>query len=431
MSSILQEGIYWDEKTRPGKFFCLLFLIANRNSTAMTIGQHFSGLWDMYSDLKKGIVRDLPGHNIPDSPDVPGHANLKVLVGYGQNIFDEKEKIEGIKKKIPTDLKNHSLGKPDSVGGGKILKAGGLSYSSDIFRNYATEDIAIQFIADTQLAVNRCVLETWKFLYDENKKKGKSPISLGHFFSGFQREDGRSMLDFHDGLSNMVAGKQRYKAIYIKNQPLEEDKWTENGTYLAFFRIAVDLGIWREISRSKQETIIGRDKLSGCPIVNIDPNGNPISKSGCPVEGTTEVIQDGNERFHDIDFFEFDNPELTQSHIKRANFLRSNDTAQESSVRIYRQGYEFLEQINEQPRFRWGLNFISFQDTPSRLFRMLETPGWLGNTNFGGNPNSPGEGVTEPPLPGMERLISVRAAGIYLVPPLSETEKFPGSVLFF
>ena len=76
------------------------------------------------------------------------------------------------------------------------------------------------------------------------------------------------------------------------------------------------------------------------------------------------------------------------------------------------------------------MNFVSFQDIPERLFRMLTQPGWLGNTNFGGNPNSPEEGVPEPPGPGMDKLLNVRAAGIYIVPPLSSTEKFPGYSLF-
>ena len=422
MSSILQEGIYYSEGSKPGKFFCILFLRADPSLNANTIGEYFSKLWNMYLDLKKGIIKDLPGHEIP-------HGNLTVLVGYGQNLFN----INGIKKNIPHDLasERYKIEKPGILGGGRVIIGAGLNYSSNIIKNVATEDIAIQFIADTQLAINRCILETWKFLHDNvNTETGKSPISLGHFFSGFQRDDFRSMLDFHDGVSNMKSGNPRKKAIVIESTSVDQEKWTENSTYLAFFRITVDLCIWRKIPRSKQEIIIGRDKLSGCPIVNIDPNGNPILKSGCPVEGTKDITEPGNERFHDFGNVDIKHSELRRSHIMRANRNRTEDTGSRNSSRVLRQGYEFLEQINEEPGFRWGLNFVSFQDTPERLFRMLTQPGWLGNTNFGGNPNSPEDGVLEPPVPGMDRLLYVQAAGIYLVPPLSSTEKFPGSSLF-
>jgi deferrochelatase/peroxidase EfeB len=430
MSSTLQEGIYYSKGSKPGKFFSILFLRANSSKNATKIGEYISKLWDMYSDLKKGIIKDLPGHQMPDG-------NLSILMGYGQNIF----KIEGIKKNIPHDLVNdlYTIQKPGILGGGGVVSGtAGLKYSSDIFQNVATEDIAIQFIAETQLAVNRCILETWKFLNENgNTETGKAALYLGHSFSGFQRDDGRSMLDFHDGISNMKTPdnpgeyEPRKKVIEIESTPVDADKWTENGTYLAFFRIAVDLGVWRKIPRSKQEIIIGRDKLSGCPIVNIDPNGNPILMSGCPVEGTKDIMDDKNKAFRDFKEGDIKHAELRRSHIMRANRNRDDDPAFPNSSRVFRQGYEFLEQINEEPGFRWGLNFVSFQDTPARLFRMLTQPGWLGNTNFGGNPNSPEDGVSGRPLPGMERLLSVRAAGIYLVPPLSETEKFPGSVLFF
>lgn len=420
-SQHLQEGIYYSKGAKPGKFFCLLFLRADPSSDSVTVGGYLSRLWNMYSDLKKGKITDLPGYTIPDG-------NLTVLIGYGKNFFG----IDGIKRTIPSELRNFgTFRSPAPLGGGPLLLGSGLDYSSDIIKNPATEDIAIQFIADTQLAINRCILETWKFFHDNvNTGINTSPLTMGHFFSGFQRDDFRSMLDFHDGLSNMESGNQRFQALAIKPTNLEEDQWTQNGTYLVFLRIVVDLSIWRKISRSKQEIIIGRDKLSGCPIVDIDPNGNPIIVDGCPAQGTKEVTEPQNERYHDIDSGAIIHNDLKRSHIMRANHNRDEDPGSRNSLRVYRQGYEFVEQISEEPGFRWGLNFVSFQDTPERLIRMLTTPNWLGNTNFGGSSKAPHPPGTDPPLPGMDRLLSVRAAGIYLIPPMSSTEVLPGSSLF-
>jgi len=77
-----------------------------------------------------------------------------------------------------------------------------------------------------------------------------------------------------------------------------------------------------------------------------------------------------------------------------------------NSLRIFPQGYEFLEPLDQAPGFRTGLNFASFQDTPERLFRMLTQSTWLGGTNFGSYEND------KNPLPGMDWFLSVRAAAI-------------------
>jgi deferrochelatase/peroxidase EfeB len=113
---------------------------------------------------------------------------------------------------------------------------------------------------------------------------------------------------------------------------------------------------------------------------------------------------------------------LNVSHTHRANQNKAEDVGSRNSLRVFRQGYEFLEAIDSTPGFRAGLNFVSFQDTPERLLRMLTQPTWLGGVNFGGGDNEQ--------LPGMERLITVRAGGVFLVPPVVEGEAFPGAKIF-
>ena len=72
----------------------------------------------------------------------------------------------------------------------------------------------------------------------------------------------------------------------------------------------------------------------------------------------------------------------------------------------------------ERTGFRAGLNFVSFQDTPARVLRMLTAGGWLGGANFGGD---------EQRLPELANLLSVYGAGIYFVPPVVPDEPFPGA----
>ncbi|KAB8330134.1 Dyp-type peroxidase [Scytonema tolypothrichoides VB-61278] len=405
MAGKLQEGIYHAPGIRPGKFFNILFLRASQGVSARQVGEAFGTLWQMYQDLKNGNVRDLPGHPVPAG-------DLTVLVGYGANVF----KLPDIRRPLPDSLKDFGLFRsPLPTGGGSLLIGSGLVYANDVKTNLATEEIAVQFIAETQLAANRAVVETWKVLQEMiDPATGAAPLLLTSFYSGFQRDDGRSWIDFHDGISNMKSS-EREGAIAIKSS---EEQWTEGGTYLAFIRLAIDLTVWQKLNLQQQELLVGRDKLTGCAITSRDSEGKPVVTTGCPVTGTREVSDPnpGNDAFHEPP--NVNDTIVKQSHVQRANqhLKPANDR---NSLRIFRQGYEFLEPLETVPGFRAGLNFVSFQDTPQRLFRILKQSTWLGNTNFGGDPANQ--------LPGMKQFLTVRAGGIFLVPPIVEGELFPGS----
>lgn len=406
MAGKLQEGIYFDPKSSPGKFFCILFLRAERGLTAPQIGESFRRLWEVYQGLKQGTVRDLPGHPVPSG-------ELTVLVAYGPNVF----KLADAGRSVPFDLRDSTLFRsPSPTGGGPLLMGSGLRYADDVGVNAATEDIAVQFIAQTQLAVNRAVVETWKLLYDmADPATVAAPLLLTGFYSGFQRDDRRSWIDFHDGISN-IRSTDRHGAIAIKPSPVPEQQWTEEGTYLAFIRVAVDLSVWRKLSLQQQETMVGRDKLSGCPLVAM--NDKSVIQ-GCPFAVTAEITDPGNQAF-----FEPPNtadPIVSKSHVQRANH-HVGPVDDPGSLRVFRQGYEFLQPLGTAPGFRAGLNFVSFQDTPQRLLRMLVQEGWLGRVNFGGDP--------EDQQPGMARFLTVRAAGIFLAPPVVDGESFPGASIF-
>jgi len=402
----LQEGIYHAPGQRPDAFFAMLFLRAAPESTAGQIGQTFGQLWQTYQDLKAGKVRELPGHPVP-----PGR--LTVLVGYGPKAFQ----LAGAQRPLPTDLgPQNRFRSPLPTGGGPLLLGSGLRYGEDVRTNLATEEIAVQLIADTQLAVHRAVVETWRTLSAlADPETSSARLLLTSFYSGFQRDDKRSWIGFHDGVSNMES-TERYGAIAIKPSGTEEDSWTEDGTYLAFVRLAIDLPSWDNLSREQQELLVGRDRLTGCALTTVDADGRPVVQAGCPVTGSSEVTDEGNAAFGEPPAV--DDPLVKQSHVQRANHHELPINSR-NSLRVFRQGYEFLEPLGQAPGFRAGLNFVSFQDTPERLRRMLTQDTWLGQTNFGGDPDHP--------VRGMDHLLVVRAAGIYLVPPAVEGEPFPGA----
>lgn len=407
MAPRLQEGIYHAPGVRPGAAYGILFLQATGGATAERVGGAVRDLWAVYQGLKQGDVPDLPGQTVPSG-------NLTCLLGYGVNAFE----LPGARRQVPDELQQFGrFRSPLTSGGGPLLLGSGQVYADDVRKNPATEILAVQFIADTQFAVNRAVIETWKLLQDQSLSQEGGVLSVAGFFQGFQRDDHRSWIDFHDGTSNLPSD-QREGVIPVKEVSAGNDQWTVGGTYMVYLRTPVDLPAWRRLSRSQQELQVGRDKLSGCPLIPRAAGTTPAA--GCPVTGTSGVSEPGNESFFEPEDVPRPSP-LGMSHVQRVNH-HVQPTDDRNSLRVFRQGYEFLEQTESAPGFRAGLNFVSFQDTPERLFRIMTQEGWLGRTNFGGDPDQP--------LAGMSRLLTTRAAGVYLVPPVVGTEIFPGSSVF-
>ena len=434
MARKLQNGIFYNDnifdfkkssgnyKDTHNKTFAILFLKTRKKSNIDHVVQSLEKLWRMYQNLTKGIVEDLSYQKVP-------HGSLSVNLGYGQNIFQ----LNDIKKSIPRDFDNSQFCYPKKHGG-YILEGSHLVYSNDIHENVGlNEDIVIQFIANSQLAVNRAIVETWKNL--RHNSLSKYPLIFSKFFTGFQRDDGRSWLGFHDGVSNMRPGIERRNVIAIhkeNNELLPRDFWTENGTYMAFLRIEIDLDLWDSINKSKQELIIGREKLYGRPLVGVDKYNNPITSKKFP---TAQKVTSFSKKFHDHpDYFkgrqiskeimskiDIDKSfkVLNESHIGRARHFDKINNKLVPSRRIYRQTFEFMESNYLYKKFiKVGLNFLSFQNDPARLLFILTDPNWLGNSSFGGDSQ----------FKGTDKLLNVQACGIFYIPQLEK--QFPGSCIF-
>jgi deferrochelatase/peroxidase EfeB len=403
----LQEGIYHAKGNRPGSFFAIIFMQAAAESGARKIGEALADLWEMYSGLKQGRVRDLDPVVVPHEKD-----HLHTLIGFGPNAFG----LSGIAAPPPRGFEGALFRSPQGRGG-PLLPGAGLHYAPDVSANHATEHVCVQMTAQTKLAVDRAIVETWKTLSARvDDETGIADLSITAFYLGFQRSDRRSWIEFHDGLSNLEAN-ERERVIVTK--PGQDEEWCVGGTYLAFIRIAVDLPAWRKLERRDQELLVGRDKLTGCPLIEVNEDGTLRADPGCPVAGTQIWEKPNDPHFAEPPAAVDD--EMRSSHVHRASH-QSDLVEEPKSRRIFRQGYEFLEWQQGSPGFRLGLNFVSFQDTPARVVEILRTEGWLGRVNFGGDP------ARQPP--GMESLLSVYGAGIYFVPPVVPGEPFPGAPAF-
>jgi len=411
----MQEGIYYRSKPPIGNAFCIITLRVANSSDIIEIGNALASIWNQLSRLKDGITPDL---NIDLKHRRKG--NLSTLIAYGSNIFD----LIGSKKIKPASYSDNWKFKiPDLRGGGNILEGATLTYSPKIVENHLLFDhVLFQFIADTEFYTNRAAVEIWKELHKQESVFGRSPLRIMGFYQGFQRADQRNWLGFHDGLSNLKSHERSQVITIDPNYLVSEDKWMSYGTYLTFMRIAIDLEKWQDTKVIEQEKIIGRKKLSGCPLIGIDKNGIPIKQAGCPIQGTSEVIDRGNEHFREHPRYGTgrEDDALQYSHIGRTRPFDSVPLLDRKSLRIYRQGFEFLVPTDEYPGIMAGLNFVSFQSTPERVFRSLtyQTREGRMKREFA---------VTQ----GLDNFLSVWAAGTFLVPPVARDEEFPGAAIFF
>jgi deferrochelatase/peroxidase EfeB len=388
----LQEGIYIG--TRPPSAYRLVLLNVRDATSSHEARDAIARVWDMLQRLCQGIVDELqpPSEVTIDTRVEPGE--LTCLLAFGSELF----------------TRYPNLPRPDGV-----EKLGELPFNSlrwaPVGRQKGEADLAVQLIAKTELAVDRAVVELWMLA-----SSGVVPLQFVAVHAGFNRDDRRSWLGFHDGISN-IERSQRRGVIETTG---ENAAWLNGGTSMAFLRLELDLAKWRRLSRAQQEILVGRDKLSGCPLERVVPPLEPISMAGCPAgRNHPESPNYRNPRLPAAG-----QPQLRQSHMHRANLNRQSPPDQEQNNRIFRQGYEFVESLGEGG-LSIGLNFVSFQRSLGALTRILHLPGWMGDANFGGAPNAstPIEGGLAP-----LQLVSVIAGGFYAVPPRGLP--FPGADIF-
>ena len=164
--------------------FAAIFLRVITGSSAYEMGKSLEKLWKMYTSLRS--------------------RQMSFLIGYGPKIFN----LNGVKKAMPENLNRQFL-LPSNINR-DILEGCAIKYSSEVQHNQGlTEDIVIQIISNTQLATYNAIAETSKHL-NNNKEK---TLEFTRFYTGFERDDGRSWLGFHDEISNLSSEREREKMI--------------------------------------------------------------------------------------------------------------------------------------------------------------------------------------------------------------------------
>jgi deferrochelatase/peroxidase EfeB len=247
MHPTLQEGIYFQHGQTPAGFFTIVMLEVPDEATARQAAGALAGLWQLYQQLKQGMVRDLPGVEVPTG-------DLQVMLGFGRKAFELRGRRGAVH--APAAVTDDDFLAP--AVGGPISTDSGILFESD------TNPAAVRLRSSSPASrpcLGRGVVET-ATLRDDSRARHGPRLRITAVYSGAKRDDGRSWIDFQDGISN-IAPQDRERVIMVQatdRVAANDDNWTDGGTYLAFIRLYIDLGVWRSLKPQMQSQLVGRDK---------------------------------------------------------------------------------------------------------------------------------------------------------------------------
>lgn len=387
VNDTIQAGIYHRSGERPPGNFRLVLANAQPGTTALEFSKAIHDVALKLRHLAAGRVPELEG--LPESharATRSQFADLGTVIAFGRRLFDPSAHDPPLTRRERPAYLSY-LDKKEAFPS--------LAWTPEPRPGEC--DLALQLTAGSAAAVNCAAVEVWKAIDEWNL-----PLVPVATYDGFARLDGRGWLEFHDGVSN-IASSDRPAAI-VADSP----NWMRGGTFMAFLRVKVDLRAWRSLGRRGQELAVGRDKLTGAALEEVregrDGELMPVPRRFDP--GDPEASADWRDPSQTTD------PRLERSHIHRANQSRTSPAAP-AGFRMFRQGYEFLENIGPGGA-DVGLNFVSFQRDLRAFHQVMHLPGWLGDTAFGGD--------------APDSLLTLEAGGFYAAPAVGEP--FPGHKLF-
>ncbi len=207
---------------------------------------------------------------------------------------------------------------------------------------------------------------------------------------GFQREDGRELSGFKDGVRNVPGSARRRVAFVNRDLAPDEPHWTEDGTYMAYLKVRQDLDRFNALPVGEQEQIIGRRK----------PDGSRLD-----LQAGTDPRTEG----------EFTAPSPTpNSHVRKTG----PRGALHDRTLIFRRGVPYLN-LREDGSLDGGLQFVSFQSSLDAFEVMLNK--WAFNPDFPTARSGPDRLFAE-------GYATIEKAGFYFVPP--RDDRFIGAGIF-
>lgn len=195
---------------------------------------------------------------------------------------------------------------------------------------------------------------------------------------GYQRLDGTEPFGYADGVRNIPRGIRSIHVFVDPDRQVEEPRWAQGGSYMAFVRIGQNRDAFRQLpDDATRDAVIGR-RTDGTrlDLDGVDPKREPSE----PLPNLPPA-----------------------SHVGKAAPRGRHD-----EIQIFRRGLPFVEA--RDGTLRVGLQFASFQASLDQFDTVLND--WMLSPNF------PADGAGPDALFDPARgLTTIEQIGVYFVPP--------------
>ncbi len=260
-----------------------------------------------------------------------GPHSLTITVGFGPSLFDQRF---GLTRRMPAEL----------------VPFGPLPGEEAMNPAISDGDLCIQACADDPLVVFHAIHNMLRAARGSAVLKW-SQLGFGRASStGAGQPTPRNLMGFKDGTNNIRSDDTAAQDEHVWVPAGTGDTgtaWMANGTYLVARRIRMNIELWDGESRTEQERVFGRKKVSGAPLT-------------------------GGEEFNPIDYAKTDDTGApvvdVHAHVRLAS------PEQNGGVRLLRRGYNYTDgRRPDSGKLAAGLFFVAFQRDPHAQFKVLQT----------------------------------------------------------
>ncbi|TXK85366.1 iron uptake transporter deferrochelatase/peroxidase subunit [Paenibacillus sp. N3.4] len=203
-------------------------------------------------------------------------------------------------------------------------------------------DIIIQACADDPMICFHAIRNLAKAARGAAHLRWQQTGQLGVKSEGTKR----NLFGFKDGTNNPALNDEKFMNNNVWIKAGDGADWMAGGSYMVVRRIQMRIETWDQQPYSDQETIMGRQKVSGAPI-------------------------DGRSEFDQPNFANDLKGESTalDAHIRLSNPRMGESSENE---RILRRGYNFMENLDSVGRMNAGLLFVCFNRNIQTQFESIQ-----------------------------------------------------------
>jgi deferrochelatase/peroxidase EfeB len=256
-----------------------------------------------------------------DSPD-----SLTVTIAFGASLFDDRYGLASLKPRRLIEMPAFADdGLDPTRTGGDLLVQICASH----------RDTVVHTMRELMRVVAGNLAIRWTIDGFQSAQRGPSPHSSR-----------RNLFAFRDGTANPDTSDTALmdRLLWIKRGSGEPD-WAAGGTYQVLRAIRMHVEFWDRVGMLEQETMIGRDRVTGAPL------------------GGTQEFEDPR-----LDLDPHGTRIPLNAHIRLAN----PRTPASADQRILRRGYNYHRGVDEADDLDQGLVFVAFNQDIERQFATIQ-----------------------------------------------------------